>query len=103
MTYTLIQTDGDDTRVLAAGSARECLVAAAWACESGDLHDLRLDVLPHIQRRVAQVERNLGKGAAAVAPGEDAEAYPAAAGPLPVRPVSAAATRAAEMNQPHAG
>lgn len=96
--YRVTRVDDDGaTREVAAGSARTCLAALAWGCESGDLHDLRLDVLPHIQRRIAKVERNLGLGALAVDPGEDAEVYPAA------RPLFAAATRAAETYQPRAG
>mgnify|MGYP007024649993 CR=1 FL=1 len=92
-------------REVAAGSARECLVAAAWLCESGDLHDLRLDVLPNVQRRVAQVERNLGSGPLAVNPGDDAETGPATDALLDPadRPLFATATRATETYQPRAG
>jgi len=65
-TYTLTISDGDDVRVLAAGSARACLVAAARNLSSLDLDDVRCEVLPRIQGQIAATERP----AFAVAPGK---------------------------------
>jgi hypothetical protein len=56
-TYTLTISDGSDVRVLAAGTARCCLVAAARHLSSLDLDDVRCEVLPRIQRQIAAGER----------------------------------------------
>lgn len=107
MQYELVEIDHDNrrTRTLASGAARDCLVAAARECTSGELHDLRLDVIPDIQRRTAKAERNTGQASLAVDPGDDAEVYPATDALLDPadRPLFAAAARAAEMYQPRAG
>jgi hypothetical protein len=92
----VVRTPGGDVREVSSGSALVCADTIVRYCDKVDLLHLKAHSLPNALAFAERAEQ------AGFAPADPGPATDALLDPAD-RPLFAAATRAAEVNQPHAG